>query len=403
MTEMELQHLLDLSNFSFVYIVVQLGYAAIMSVPVFVFVLILRKLWPKKFIGLRILTFVPLLLIPCLARLKLYYEYKLLYRILYPWYLLVGEHPYLAYVYVAVSIGIAVYVLRRRRKLKGYLTCGNYKTIQGEKVLVIPFHAGAFSFGIIRPLIVISENIPEECTEEEIKTIIKHERTHIRRGHLIVLTLWNIYEVIYWMNPLLHLCARFLKEDIEYNCDMEVLEGGNIEPLKYGNILLKQMRLSSDICNGSAASFAGKNNYKTVKNRISRIAEFDSKEYKRKGFCVGLAMIAVAAGLIVLKVNSYPRYSVTENLVVGNNQLERLLIADEKDVKDAIEKETAALEEEMKRMEQEMSREMLEALSELAEELAKKEREMPALLCKIRPSSEKERNSCGNKSWLYVL
>jgi beta-lactamase regulating signal transducer with metallopeptidase domain len=56
-------------------------------------------------------------------------------------------------------------------------------------------------YGIIRPKILISEDIINRLTTKELSFVFLHEVTHIRRKDLIVNVVIMLIQVVYWFNP----------------------------------------------------------------------------------------------------------------------------------------------------------------------------------------------------------
>ena len=63
-----------------------------------------------------------------------------------------------------------------------------------------------FVYGIFRPKIIIPKYLIEQegrtCQQDdldELSTILLHEKTHIRQGHLILLAIWNIIRILFWI------------------------------------------------------------------------------------------------------------------------------------------------------------------------------------------------------------
>lgn len=334
---LSLHHIGQTIDFFCAYFAIKLGYAAFSSILVFGFCVLVRAVWPKNRVGLRLLCWTPILLIPFLSRLKAYYEVKLLFRVYYRWYWLCGEVSLVKYIYLLGCVVIAAYLLKRHMRLRSMVSCADERELFGEKVYVLPFDTGAFSMGIVHPRIVIPENVMESCTDDEIRGIILHEKTHLKSGHIIMLTVWNVLRVLYWSNPLLHIGMRYFKEDIEYNCDMSVLDRNMIRPHEYGNLLLRQVLIGRSKVQGDIAPFSGQNGYKTIHKRILGISKFDSVSRTGKAVICGMTAVFLVMAVTVLKQQSYPRYTSMSDISVTNDRMETLLVEDEKKLVDVVE------------------------------------------------------------------
>ncbi len=90
-------------------------------------------------------------------------------------------------------------------------------------------------FSFIRT-IFIGSNTPEE----EKGIIITHERSHIKHGHSYERLFMKFMTSLFWINPFIHMNARYLEEVHEWQADSDVLgEGYNLG--LYRSIIFKQL------------------------------------------------------------------------------------------------------------------------------------------------------------------
>lgn len=324
-------------DFIFAYFVIQLGYAAIMSVAVYSICMLIRTVWPKSSRGLRLIIWTPMLLVPLFARLRAYYEVSTFVKTIYRWHCLISEYPAIKYVYILGCVAIFMILIVRSRKLHNLRKCAQKREYFGKAVYIIPFDVGAFSMGIFCPRIILSESMVRNCNEKELKGIILHEETHIKSGHIVMLTVWNIFRILFWINPFLHFGMKYFKEDIEHNCDMKVLERKELNPYEYGSLLLKQVKLWKNTVNGNITSFQGERGFKQLCRRTEGIKDFRSTKKVNKVILYLVAAAFLIGSLSLLKGYSYPRYTKLEEISVTNDRMETLLLRDKSDLTDVIE------------------------------------------------------------------
>lgn len=97
-------------------------------------------------------------------------------------------------------------------------------------------------YGITRPKIIL----PESYQDKDLKYIIKHEKTHIRRLD----NLWRIMgffaAAVHWFNPLSWIFLKAFLTDIELACDEMAISGLETEERKdYARTLLNSTRSKS--------------------------------------------------------------------------------------------------------------------------------------------------------------
>lgn len=96
------------------------------------------------------------------------------------------------------------------------------------------------TFGILRPKIVIQREIIDDT--ELLKHVLIHELIHIKKYHIVFNHILNMLACIYWFNPIFWFSLEKIQQDVEINCDKEVIYrlGDNIKNKKdYCKSLLK--------------------------------------------------------------------------------------------------------------------------------------------------------------------
>lgn len=66
---------------------------------------------------------------------------------------------------------------------------------------------------------MIPRRMEQEFTDDELRLVLLHEKVHIRSGHLWFYLVWDLCQMVLWINPLFILCRDFFLEDLENICD----------------------------------------------------------------------------------------------------------------------------------------------------------------------------------------
>ncbi len=77
--------------------------------------------------------------------------------------------------------------------------------------------------GAVKPVIVLPEK-SGQLEREPLRHVLLHELTHLKGGDLWAVKVMNILRALYWFNPLVWLCLRLIREDIEIACDQSVIK-----------------------------------------------------------------------------------------------------------------------------------------------------------------------------------
>jgi bla regulator protein blaR1 len=115
--------------------------------------------------------------------------------------------------------------------------------------------------GLFRPTLLLPAEFPSGLTQVQMRLILLHELTHLRRFDLPLNWLLYVLQALHWFNPLLWYAFSRLRSDREAACDAQVLSGEGVDRrADYGHALLKlasaapQSRL--DLAFGGAFEYA---------------------------------------------------------------------------------------------------------------------------------------------------
>lgn len=101
-------------------------------------------------------------------------------------------------------------------------------------------------YGLFHPKIVISSEIVNKLSVEELRYIFLHELSHLKRRDLPVNAIVLLIQVIYWFNPLIWYALRQMKQDCEMACDATALAALKPEDhKKYGQTIISLLQLLS--------------------------------------------------------------------------------------------------------------------------------------------------------------
>lgn len=126
------------------------------------------------------------------------------------------------------------------------------------RVEVIDSLIGPAVVGLVRPRILLPRVLESECTESDLRILLAHELTHIRRGDLWWALLQTVACCLWWFHPLVHAVSRWFDRETELSCDEETVAVLRCRPSDYARSLtndLQTVQLHGDVRlegNGSA-------------------------------------------------------------------------------------------------------------------------------------------------------
>ncbi len=173
--------------------------------------------------------------------------------------------------------------------------CGLRKIEAARSGNIIYFDGRSTPFvsGILCPKIYM----PMSLDEREQNLILLHEKTHIRRGDLIVKAIAELITVVHFFNPFSYILRHITSEYMELSCDEEVTKNMDVSDRKeYGKILLTAIKKQKR-CPSSAACLA--ENRRITKRRIELIMKPKKKSILKTLLSAFLAL-AVTGGSLTL-------------------------------------------------------------------------------------------------------
>lgn len=308
----------SLLDFCAAYYTTQLVRCAAFSLVLTLLVMLLRKALFSERTFLRGLLWSSFLLIPFLGRLKLFYENEAVVNI--TWRLTAATMSWLwaDRIYMAGIFVAAVCIFGKRLRLRKSVAGMERVSLDHIMVSVTEMNVTPFTVGLFAPKIVIPKVMLESYGKDELKSVVQHERTHIRLGHLWFGLAWDILRCLLWVNLFLTIFQKQFRADLEDICDRVCIQSSGRPAHEYGMVLLKTLKLLQSSLEDTppAVTYAGEKEFADMKRRMGKIAGF--RPY-RKRLCVGMAVISVlviAVMLLVVHTHSYARYSDDENILV---------------------------------------------------------------------------------------
>lgn len=210
--------------------------------------------------------------------------------------------------------------------------------MDGTVIYVTKMPVTPSTVGVFRPKIVMPEIILKEYDHKEFQTILLHEKTHIRLGHLLFYLLWDVLRVLLWPNPFLAMGTKYFREDMEEICDLVTIRKDKGKAYAYGQLLLKSMViLQAESKNFNMyATFAGDKEYKSVRQRVTRITQYKPfKEIAAVGTLMA-TILCVAGTIFFMQKVSYGRCNLHDTIVVYDMGTGTKLISDGEELREAV-------------------------------------------------------------------
>jgi bla regulator protein blaR1 len=97
-------------------------------------------------------------------------------------------------------------------------------------------------FGVFRPVLLLPDGIAQGLTPDQLRAVVAHEMTHVRRRDNVANAIHMLTEALFWFHPLVWWIERRLLDEQERACDEEVLRQGG-DPQVYADSILRVCEL----------------------------------------------------------------------------------------------------------------------------------------------------------------
>ena len=207
-------------------------------------------------------------------------------------------------VFAFTGLSITRYVLfsrklRKRAVPANELETGLLKELSGmESIPKLYRNALALTpmlIGIVRPAIMLPDY---EYTDAQLRNIILHELTHLRRRDVIIKWLSMLAAALHWFNPIVYILRREINASCELACDETIIRSlDKSGKQNYGDTLIAvvathrilQTALSTTMCEEK----------KALKKRLATIMKY--KKTSRTALVLScILLITVICGTVVL-------------------------------------------------------------------------------------------------------
>ncbi len=321
--------LIRLMDFCAVYYTTQLVRCAAFSFVLIGIVMLLRKTLFSERTFFKGMLWAMFLIIPFLGRLKLFYENEVVLKATWRITAVTSSWLWVDRIYMVGILGAAICIFGKRLRIRRTVARMEKGMFDSTRIYVTDINVTPFTIGLLKPKIVLPEVIVDSYGRDELKTIIRHEQTHIRLGHLWCGFAWDILRCLLWINPFLTIFLKTFQTDMEDICDRVCIQNGGKEAHEYGLVLLRSLKL---LCSGQgdvppAATYVREEDFVDMKRRMEKIVSF--RPY-RKRFCMGMAagaFLLIVAILSIVYIHSYARCNESRDIMVGKYGRENEIVS----------------------------------------------------------------------------
>ncbi len=217
---------------------------------------------------------------------------------------------------------------KERRSAIDAVTEGDYlpfcrRYLQTVRIYVSREEISPFSGGIFRPYVVMPQAVLEEWSPEQRRLVLCHELLHIRQGHILWLTLFQLLKIYWWANPAIYFYIRLLREDMELACDERCVAYTGAAPALYAGVMLRMLQMVQRAEPAGSPAFLKRDDFDGMRRRMERLAQMSRpgqprRRYRLQAVCFGLGVLLTIGAVAA---TSYPRYTRMTELVLYDDRM----------------------------------------------------------------------------------
>ena len=164
---------------------------------------------------------------------------------------------------------------------------------------------GTSLFGLLCPKILITDRM-KNLTDRELEYVFYHELSHYKRKDILTNYLIALIQAIHWFNPIIHIFAKFIRQDIELATDEKTISLIGSEKSKgYGSVLISMLEEYSKFPAGALLNASGSKNH--LKKRIKQILC-----YREQGKCSSYLFLVLITVLSFATLTTSVRVKSTD-------------------------------------------------------------------------------------------
>lgn len=188
------------------------------------------------------------------------------------------------------------------------------------RIKVSPSIREPYSAGIIKPTIYLPY---WDLNEQELRTVLSHERQHLRSRDALKKLVFLLLEALFWWNPISHIFRRELDQLLEIQCDARMTSGkSERERLQYAETLLSVMKRVNEGRKSCLCSCAITNSAEKMKQRFHIILETGNPRVKagKSVLYIALVLVFVSSFFVIAQPYYEPPMSDIEGVYMINNE-----------------------------------------------------------------------------------
>lgn len=183
--------------------------------------------------------------------------------------------------------------------------------LTGINIVITGENISPFASGLTKKTLVLPKSIFNELSEKQIKLVLQHEITHLRKNDPMLIFIGQLMVSLTWFNPIIKSIYQQLSWSIESSCDRDVLKNkANLRRI-YAQAMLQILRISGSKKSKFLITAFSMKTHRSLTMRINNIMNPSGQEFKSKSQKFRLWSTAIA--FTCLSAFAQPQLNVLES------------------------------------------------------------------------------------------
>ncbi|MFO1064195.1 MAG: M56 family metallopeptidase [Pirellulales bacterium] len=162
-------------------------------------------------------------------------------------------------------------------------------TLSRVRVEIVDCDIGPAVVGWLRPRILIPRLLEQACTPDQLRMLMAHELTHVRRGDLRWALIQTLAGCVWWFHPLIRIVVRRFELETERSCDAETVARLGCSPAEYARGLLSVLEFKHRL--RAAPALPGVRPIDLTQKRMEQIMRLQNGINRERSWFVFFVMV----------------------------------------------------------------------------------------------------------------
>jgi len=167
--------------------------------------------------------------------------------------------------------------------------------------------------GVLKPAIVLPTRLLSECSRDEVRLVLMHELSHLRRGDLLWSWLPVLTRLLFFFHPLVWLADREWRDAQETACDAAAIDAAGVGVGEYAAVLLKVAAICRPDPVGPTPALGITESFRTLQRRLIAMETVRRRASRSWAVAGSTLLVLSVAAIVPWQLGSRPAVAAGES------------------------------------------------------------------------------------------